>query len=76
MVPVGSIFDPPGSARTISGIPKWYDFPANWGMDYATFCPPFRGTRFPTIDLREELDTGKDHHRVGDPAIHGEWKNP
>ena len=36
MVPVkggiGSIFHPPGSARTISGI-----FPANWWMDYATY---------------------------------------
>ena len=37
---IGSIFHPPGSARTISGI-----FPANWGMDYATYLPPFRGTR-------------------------------
>ena len=30
---IGSIFHPPGSARTISGSPKWYDIPANWGMD-------------------------------------------
>ena len=29
---------------------KWYDIPANWGMDYATYLPSFRGTRFPTID--------------------------
>ena len=32
MVVSGSPYNPPGSARTISGI-----FPANWGMDYATY---------------------------------------
>ena len=32
-------------ARTISGSPKWYDFPANWGMDYATDPTELRGTR-------------------------------
>ena len=33
---IGSIFGPPGSARTV----KWYIFvvyTANWGMDYATY---------------------------------------
>ena len=33
---IGGIVHPPGSARTISGSPKWYEFLANWGMDYAT----------------------------------------
>ena len=27
---IGSMFHPPGSARTISGIFPWYDIPANW----------------------------------------------
>ena len=40
---IGSIFHPPKGKDY-----KWYVsgiFPANWGMDYATYLPPFRGTR-------------------------------
>ena len=35
---IGSIFHPPGSARTISGSPKWYFFlpVGGWGMPPTT----------------------------------------
>ena len=39
---IGSIFHPPGSARTISGNISGI-FPANWGI--TCYLPPFRGTR-------------------------------
>ena len=41
---VGSMFHPPRFGKDY----KWYIsgiFPANWGMDYATYLPPFTGTR-------------------------------
>ena len=47
---VGSIFHPPGSARTISGIFLWYEFPANKGGWTISYLPPteLRGTSIPT----------------------------
>ena len=33
---IGSIFHPQVRQYNISGSPKWYEFPANWGSNYAT----------------------------------------
>ena len=47
---VGSIFHPPnGEGKDY----KWYDIPANWGMDYATDPTELRGTSSTTIDLSQ-----------------------
>ncbi len=45
---IGSIFHPPEGKDYM-----WYDIPANWGMDYATYHP--LGEPETTIDIRDDL---------------------